>query len=84
MIGFAKGVGSSWTVNEAWRPNHTVPSGTGPFVGRSRHFMPGYHHLVPAGQKSHSAQNPPNNPILCGIRDACITVARPRSATTYA
>jgi hypothetical protein len=80
----AKRVGSCWTVNEAWRPNHTVPSGTGLLGGRSRHFMPGYHHLVPAGQKSRGAQTPRNNSFLCGIRDACITVVRPRSATTYA
>ena len=30
--------------------DHTVPYGTGFWVAHSRHFMPGYHHLVPPGQ----------------------------------
>jgi hypothetical protein len=30
--------------------DHTVPYGTGFWRARSRHSMPGYHHLVPPGQ----------------------------------
>jgi len=31
--------------------DHTVPYGTGFWITRSRHSMPGYHHLVPPGQR---------------------------------
>jgi hypothetical protein len=31
--------------------DHTVPYGTGFCMAHSRHFMPGYHHLVPPGQR---------------------------------
>jgi hypothetical protein len=30
---------------------HTLPCGTGFWMEHSRHFMPGYHRLVPSGQK---------------------------------
>jgi hypothetical protein len=31
---------------------HTVPSGTDLVCAFSRHFMPGYHHVVPPGQRT--------------------------------
>jgi hypothetical protein len=37
-----------WTTPAA--PDHTVPYGTDHICRVSRHFMPGYHRLVPPGQ----------------------------------
>ena len=37
-----------WTTPAA--PDHTVPYGTDHIRRASRHFMPGYHRLVPLGQ----------------------------------
>ena len=31
--------------------DHTVPYGTGHACAFSRHFVPGYHHSVPTGQR---------------------------------
>jgi hypothetical protein len=37
--------------NVRWVANHTVPSGTGLDIPGPRHFMPGYLHIVPPGQR---------------------------------
>jgi hypothetical protein len=38
-------------VHVRWVTNHTVPSGTDVDIPGPRHFMPGYLHIVPPGQR---------------------------------
>jgi hypothetical protein len=46
--------------------DHTVPSGTDPVCRLPRHFMPGYLHLVPSGQRADSC--PQNRRHIRGHR----------------
>ena len=41
----------SRSINALGDTDHTVPYGTDPLGAVSRHFVPGYHHIVPTGQK---------------------------------
>jgi hypothetical protein len=65
-MGFCK-TGALYSLLRHWTRNtlrriafyHTVPYGTDPGLALSRHFMPGYYHSVPPGQRpTHHTRNP--------------------------